>query len=229
MGWHIISGTWVAPSTCAWAHCPSLHASSIPENKHSPHAFPSLLWGKSCQKPHAQGRQACLPGIEDPRGPGQRELFSSKPCTHLLLERLRPARQRAELFVSNPTPKVLANLLPITAKSTGRTPPVFWLPPPDRQECLIPLVEVGGKRYIWGRPGLGPTAPPEELISSQNHRKSYRTLSAPHMSQLGRPGSPWGLSASVAHSHSFLPIFAGTKQIVQQKPNQKSRVAWISI
>lgn len=96
------------------------HASSIPENKHSPDALPSLLWVKACQKPGALGRQACWPGIEDPQGSGQRELFPSKPHTHLLLERLRPASQRAEPFVSSPTPKVSTNLLPITAKSTTR-------------------------------------------------------------------------------------------------------------
>lgn len=117
---------------------------------------------------------------------------------------MRPARQRAELFVTNLTPKVSTNLLPITTKSPGRTPP-------DRQSLVL-LVEVGGKRYILGRPGLGPAAPPEELISSQNHRKSYRALSAPHTPELGSPGSHRGLSATVVHAHNFLPILAGTKQ-----------------
>lgn len=180
MGWHISSGTRVvvavltpALCTCARAHPPSLHASSIREDKQSPDALPSLLWVKACPKSDAQGRQACSSGVEDPQSSGQKKLFSAKPCTHLLLERLRPARQRAEPFVSNPTPKVSTILLPITAKSTGRTPP-------DRQESLVKLVEVGGKRYVLGRQGLAPAAPPQELISSQNHRKSYGTLSVPH-------------------------------------------------
>lgn len=160
-----------------------------------PHSFGS--------KPDAQGRQACSPGTEDPQGSGQRELFSSKSHTRFLLERLR---QRAEPFVSNPTPKLSTNLLPITAEITGRTPP-------DRQESLVPLVEIGDRRSIWaGIEGLAPAAPPEELISSQNHRKSYRTLSSPHTLELGSPRPHRGLSAMVVYSHTFLPIFAEAKQ-----------------
>ena len=93
------------------------HTRSVQEMKWSWGASPRPPWVEACQEPDAQGRQACPSGIKDPRRSAQRKRFPAESHTHLPPQRLRPARHRAEPFVSNCTPKESTDLLPITAKT----------------------------------------------------------------------------------------------------------------
>lgn len=158
------------PCTCAWAHpSPGTHPPSQRINTAQmlyPHFFGSkpakslVLWG---------GRHAGQ-GLRIPRGQVKESCFHPS-LTHICFLRGwgQPAREQSPLSLA-PHPKCLL----IFSLSLQKAPP-------DRQESLVPLVKVEGKRYILGRQGRAcPSSSPRGIKFITESRKCYRTLSAPH-------------------------------------------------
>lgn len=100
-----------------------------------------------------RGKHACQ-GLKIHRGELKESCFQQSH-THLPLQKLRPARHRAELFVCNHMPKASIKSSPYHCRSTDKTPP-------DWKESLVPLAEVGGRRYNLGRQEFTLPVPPEE-------------------------------------------------------------------
>lgn len=220
-GRHLRSETQVVVAVLTSALCRCAYVSSThvlgPREETEPRYFTRLLWVKLCGEPDAQGRQACWSGIKVPQRSAQRKLFPAESCTHLPLQRLWSASHRAEPFVSDHKPKVSTNL-PIYYKNYDKILP-------DRQESLVPLFEVGGKRYILGRQGLALAVPLEEEMlhdpvgTAQTWTTRIRLL--------------WRFVTAVIHSHtSFLSLQGQSKLIfleTEEKWIQLSRIFWFSI
>lgn len=93
------------------------HTHTVWGDKQSLDASLWLLWVEACWMPDAQERLACLPGTQDPQRSAQRKLLSAESHINMPFQKLRPARHRAEPFVSNHKPKVSTSHLPVTART----------------------------------------------------------------------------------------------------------------